>query len=136
MGSSPEVPGCMYQSLIMRCLAFLSAGKKTLEDGRRSNSHHLAYEKTLCSLWGIFIWFFPSQFFLTEVFFRGFLPKINYFFQLAHPSKLLDPIYKSDACCMYFVFIVFSGSAHTFAVTLHTLLSMLRGSVLKSACLA
>ena len=53
MGSSPEVPGCMYQSLIMRCLVFLSAGKKSLEDGKRSNSHHLAYEK-LCAASGVF----------------------------------------------------------------------------------
>ena len=68
-GVKPEAPGCMYQSFIMECVVFLSAGKKSPEDGRKSDSHRLAYEK-LCVASGVLFSFglSPSQFFLTEVF--------------------------------------------------------------------
>ena len=85
---SPEAPVHMYQSLIMGCLVFLSAGKKILKGGRRSDSHRLANDKLyVASGVLLFIWFFPIAIFsslrLFRVFFShgraGHMLKINYF---------------------------------------------------------
>ena len=49
---------------VVSSLSHVHAGKKTLEDGRRSNSFRSAHDELLCSLWGvIFIWFFPLTIF-------------------------------------------------------------------------
>ena len=49
---------------VVSSLSHVHAGKKTLEDGRRSNSYRSAHDELLCSLWGvIFIWFFPLTIF-------------------------------------------------------------------------
>ena len=57
------------------------------------------------------------------------------FFSWFPPVHLLDPIHAgctSGAYCLYSVYIIFSGSAHTVAVTPHTAahgwLSVLHGA--------
>ena len=70
---SPEAPVCMYQSPIMGCLVFLSAGKKILKGGRRSDSHQLANDELyVASGVLLFSWFFPTAIFSSLRLFRVF----------------------------------------------------------------
>ena len=98
----------------MGCLVFLSAGKKSLEDGRRSDSHRLAYEEVCVTVASGMLFSFgisPSQFFPSLTFLEGFfpigcagrMPKINNFFSWLTSVKLLDPLHASCTCLVQIV---------------------------------
>ena len=121
----PAVTDAKHQS-------FTCAEKKTLEDGRRSNSYRSVMMNSCVASGVLFSFgFFPSQFFLTEVFQRGFFPWVCWphaqnklFFSWLTPASAFVRshscwMHMSGACCLYSVHYLQWQRSQSCCTTLH-----------------